>query len=121
MVKKFGLTPFSLKEASSLIERVFPAQKISAEAFKERDAKQSQTLTGLGSYWKGRKPLVLARACILGAILPSTGDDERDLNMFEKLLGVADVSIDVRLKHELTVADIQEYGANPKRQRFSKR
>ena len=67
------VTPFSLKDAPSLIERIWPAQKISVEAQKERKAVQGQTLTGLGSYWKGRKPLILVRACVLGALLPSTG------------------------------------------------
>ena len=47
-------------------------------------------LTSLGSYWKGRKPLVLATACVLGALLPATGDDEKDLEVFELLMGMAD-------------------------------
>ena len=53
------LTPFALKDAPALIEAVFPAQKVSFEAQKERKANLGQTLTGLGSYWKGRKPLIL--------------------------------------------------------------
>ena len=28
----------------------------------------------LGSYWKGRKPLILNKACILGCLLPATDD-----------------------------------------------
>ena len=79
------VTPFSLRDAPSLIERLWPAQKISVEAQKERKAVKGQTLTGLGSYWKGRKPLILVRACLLGALLPSTGDDENDLAIFEAL------------------------------------
>jgi hypothetical protein len=55
-----GLAPFSLRDEPSLIERVFPAQKIGVEAQKERKSGAGQTLTALGSYWKGRKPLVLA-------------------------------------------------------------
>jgi adenine-specific DNA methylase len=67
-----SVTPFSLRDAPSLIERVWPAQKISVETQKERKAVKGQMLTGLGSYWKGRKPLILVRACVLGALLPST-------------------------------------------------
>ena len=48
----------------SLIEKLLPAQKISAEAQKERKAVHGQTLTALGSYWKGRKPLILVKACV---------------------------------------------------------
>lgn len=80
------LTPFALHDAPALIEAVFPAQKVSIEAQTERKAVQSQTLTGLGSYWKGRKPLILARAIILGSLLPQTDDSERDLEIFEKLM-----------------------------------
>ncbi|MBK1725034.1 anti-phage-associated DUF1156 domain-containing protein [Thiocystis violacea] len=46
------LEPFRLRDAPALIEAVFPAQKISAEAQKERKAQADQTLTALGSYWK---------------------------------------------------------------------
>ena len=80
------LTPLALKDAPALIEAVFPAQKVSFEAQRERKAVQSQTLTGLGSYWKGRKPLILVRAIVLGSLLPQTGDAERDLEIFEKLM-----------------------------------
>ncbi|MGP6089790.1 anti-phage-associated DUF1156 domain-containing protein [Antarctobacter jejuensis] len=84
------LTPVSLKDAPALIEAVFPAQKISFEAQKERKANLGQTLTGLGSYWKGRKPLILVRAIVLGSLLPQTGDSEKDLEIFEKLMAFDD-------------------------------
>ncbi|MEQ1503051.1 MAG: anti-phage-associated DUF1156 domain-containing protein [Myxococcota bacterium] len=90
--------PFSLRDAPALIERVFPAQKVSAEAQKERKANAGQTLTALGSYWKGRKPLILVRACILGALLPATDDPEADLAIFEKLMAVDDASFIHRVK-----------------------
>jgi len=80
------LVPFALKEAPALLETVFPAQKVSFEAQTERKAVAAQTLTGLGSYWKGRKPLILVRAIVLGSLLPSTGNAEGDLNIFEKLM-----------------------------------
>ncbi len=80
------LVPFSLKDAPALIETVFPAQKVSFEAQRERKAGAAQTLTALGSYWKGRKPLILVRAIILGTLLPVTEDAETDLELFEALM-----------------------------------
>lgn len=80
------LTPFALKDAPALIEAVFPAQKVSFEAQKERKANLGQTLTGLGSYWKGRKPLILVRAVVLGSLLPQTDNTEKDLEIFELLM-----------------------------------
>ncbi len=83
---KTTLTPLALKDAPALIETVFPAQKVSFEAQKERKANLGQTLTGLGSYWKGRKPLILVRAIVLGCLLPPTDDAQADLALFEKLM-----------------------------------
>ncbi len=80
------LQPFALKDAPALIEAVFPAQKVSFEAQRERKAGAGQTLTALGSYWKGRKPLILVRAILLGSLLPQTDDAEKDLEIFEKLM-----------------------------------
>ena len=81
------LVPLSLRDAPALIESAFPAQKVSFEAQTERKAVQSQTLTGLGSYWKGRKPLILVRAIVLGSLMPKTDDPEKDLEIFEALMG----------------------------------
>jgi adenine-specific DNA methylase len=80
----------ALTDAPALIETVFPAQKVSFEAQSERKAVAAQTLTGLGSYWKGRKPLILVRAIVLGCLLPPTDDAEADLAIFEKLMGFDD-------------------------------
>lgn len=80
------LVPFALKDAPALIETVFPAQKVSFEAQRERKAGPGQTLTSLGSYWKGRKPLILVRAIVLGSLLPRTDDAEQDLELFEALM-----------------------------------
>lgn len=90
--------PLSLKDSPSLIERLLPVQKISAEAQKERKAGPGQTLTGLGSYWKGRKPLFLNKACILGVLLPATDNVQKDLEVFEILMGVDDSSFKNRVK-----------------------
>ena len=87
---KSKVVPFSLKDAPSLIEKAWPTAKISAETQKERKAGPGQTLTGLGSYWKGRKPLILTRACVLAALMPATENLERDVEIFEKLMGMAD-------------------------------
>ena len=81
------LKPLALQDAPALIETVFPAQKVSYEAQAERKAVAAQTLTGLGSYWKGRKPLILVRAIVLGSLLPKTDDSEKDLEIFESLMG----------------------------------
>lgn len=81
------IIPFALKDAPALIEAVYPAQKISFEAQKERKANLGQTLTGLGSYWKGRKPLILVRSVVMGTLLPQTEDTEKDLEIFEMLMG----------------------------------
>ena len=85
-----ALQPLALKDAPALIETVFPAQKVSFEAQSERKAVAAQTLTGLGSYWKGRKPLILVRAIVLGSLLPPTDDAKADLAIFEKLMAFDD-------------------------------
>lgn len=92
------IVPHSLEDAPSLIEVLLPVQKISVEVFNERSAKQGQTLTGLGSFWKGRKPLVLAKACILGALLPVSDYLIKDLEIFEMLMGIDMNSMKRRLE-----------------------
>ena len=87
---KSKVVPFSLKDAPALIEKAWPTAKISAETQKERKANLGQTLTALGAYWKGRKPLILTRACVLAALMPATDDLEQDVEIFEKLMGMAD-------------------------------
>lgn len=104
------LVSLSLKDAPALIESVFPAQKVSFEAQSERKAVQSQTLTGLGSYWKGRKPLILVRAIVLGSLLPVTEDPEQDLAIFEKLMAFDDEGLARRAlaANAFSVAQLQE-------------
>ena len=92
------VTPFSLKDAPALIERLLPVQKLSAEVFKEQMAGSGKTLTALGSYWKGRKPLILNKACVLGCLLPATANPARDLEIFEKLMAMDDESFVIRWK-----------------------
>ncbi len=112
------IIPFSLKDAPALIERLLPVQKLSAESYKEQMAGSGKTLTALGSYWKGRKPLILNKACILGCLLPATGDPVRDLAIFEKLMAMDDESFVIRRKRRpkpkeiigsLSIANISDY------------
>lgn len=91
------LTPFEWADRPSLIEHLFPVRKLSAESFKEQMAGAGKTLTALGSYWKGRKPLILNKACVLGALLPATGDHMKDLEIFEMLMGMDKESLKYRL------------------------
>jgi putative DNA methylase len=112
-----GVVAHSLKNAPSLIEALLPVQKLSIDVAKEREARQSQTLTTLGSYWKGRKPLVLNKACILASLLPATDQPMKDLEVFELLMGMDSVSISKRLGlayperivAQLTIGDIRQY------------
>src|SRR5664279_2643888 len=90
------VTPFILRDAPALIERLLPVQKLSAEAYKEQMAGIGKSLTALGSYWKGRKPLILNKACILGCLLPATENPKRDLEIFEKLMAMDDESFVAR-------------------------
>jgi putative DNA methylase len=81
------LTPLALKDAPALIETVFPAQKVSFEAQKERKAGLGQTLTGLGP--TGRAQAADSGAChCAGSLLPPTDDAEADLALFEKLMAL---------------------------------
>lgn len=103
------IVPFSLKDAPSLIERAWPTSKISEEVQKERKAGSGQTLTGLGSYWKGRKPLILTRACLIASLMPvkadATPDDiAKDVAIFERIMAFDEQAMRRRLptkKHDL--------------------
>jgi putative DNA methylase len=92
------LNPLSWQDKPALIEHLFPVQKISAESFKEQMAGAGKTLTALGSYWKGRKPLILNKACILGTLLPVSDDLLKDLEIFEMLMGMDEESLRFRLE-----------------------
>ena len=103
--QQVGLAPSSLRDAPSFIERQFPVGRLSAEAYKERKAGAGQTLTALGSYWKGRKPLVLVRAVVLGCLLPATNNPAKDLDIFLKLMAMDDEGLAGRVK-DLKASDI---------------
>ena len=109
-----GVEALSLKDAPALIEKLFPVQMISVDSYKEQMAVHGKTLTSLGSYWKGRKPLILNRACVLASLLPATDDPIKDLEVFELLMGMDEVSLAKRiglaqprkLVESLDIADI---------------
>ncbi|MFC1851359.1 anti-phage-associated DUF1156 domain-containing protein [candidate division CSSED10-310 bacterium] len=95
------LQPFEWKDHPALIEYLFPVQKISAESFKEQMAGAGKTLTALGSYWKGRKPLILNKACVLGCLLPVTQNRLKDLEIFELLMGMDGETMQKRIEATL--------------------
>ena len=95
------IAPFSLQHAPSLMEVIFPVQRLSVECFREQNVRTGRVLTPLGSYWKGRKPLILNKACVLGTLLPATGDDVGDLRLFERLMGMDPQALQARLRAAL--------------------
>lgn len=103
-----ALQPFEWKDKPALIEHLFPVQKISAETFKERMASHGQLLVSLGAYWKGRKPLILNKACILGALLPITDNLTEDLRVFELLMGIDNQSMKKRLEENMSSSKLDE-------------
>lgn len=114
-----GGFPLSLNE-KSFIEVQFPVSKVSKESYKERMAGSGQTLTGLGKWW-GRKPLVLVRAALLGLLLPSTEEPEKDMDIFLKIMTMdkagflkrKEKSIPPReLYHYLTASEKSRYFEN---------
>lgn len=92
-----GVKALSLKDVPTLIEVLLPVQKLSIDAYKEQMSLRSKFLAPMASYWKGRKPLVLNRACVLASLLPATNDSMKDLEIFELLMGMDDVSMSKRL------------------------
>lgn len=69
----------------AFIEEQFPVSLISKESYKERMGGATQTLTCLGN-WKGRKPLILVRAVLLGMLMPASNDPKKDREIFLKIL-----------------------------------
>ena len=74
-----------LDYSKSFIEEQFPVAKLSKESYRERKTGRSQTLTGLGKWW-GRKPLILVRAALFGALLPVSDDKKKDKDVFLRIL-----------------------------------
>ena len=91
----------------SFIETQFPVSKVSKESYKERMANLGQTLTGLGKWW-GRKPLVLVRAAIFGALLPVSDNPEKDREIFLKLMTMDEEGLYLRKNKNFTQKELYE-------------
>jgi adenine-specific DNA methylase len=92
---------------TAFIETQFPVSKLSKESYKERKANNSQTLTGLGKWW-GRKPLVLVRATIVGLLLPATGDPQKDLDVFLRLMTMDEAGLRQRRSKSIPANRVAE-------------
>jgi len=90
------------------IEEQLPVSKLSNESYKERKAGASQTLTSLGKWW-GRKPLILARAAIVGLLMPASDNPIKDREIYLKILTMDNDGLWQRKKKSLTPKDIAEY------------
>ncbi|MDE0192034.1 MAG: DUF1156 domain-containing protein [Gammaproteobacteria bacterium] len=89
----------------SFIETQFPVSRLSKESYKERDAKNSQTLTAMGKWW-GRKPLVMVRAAILGLLVPASADPQRDRQVFLALMTMDDDGLRRRKTRNIPLKDV---------------
>ena len=69
------------EETGTIIESYFPEEKLSAAGRRE---KKGRPKTFEMHYWWSRKPLVVARAALLGALLPSTFPQDQ----FQTLVGL---------------------------------
>ena len=89
----------------SFIEVQFPVSKISKESYKERKAGSNQTLTGLGKWW-GRKPLILVRAALLGALMPASDNPKKDREIFLKILSMDEEGLKLRKNKPISIKDL---------------
>lgn len=72
-----------MENKKTLIETFLPVEEISAEAKREKNGRAP---TFELHYWWTRKPLIVARATVLGALLP----EDFDLVEFKHMLGLRD-------------------------------
>lgn len=117
--------------APSFIETQFPVSRLSKESYKERSAKNSQTLTPLGKWW-GRKPLIMVRAVILGLLMPASNDSHRDRDVFLALLTMDEEGLWRRKRRNIPLKEVHRRlspreragwftaGTNPGRPRLKK-
>ncbi len=90
---------------TSFIETQFPVSKVSKESYKERKAGGGQTLTGLGKWW-GRKPLILVRSAIIGLLIPSSNNPQKDREIFLKILTIDEKGLWLRKKSPIPLKDV---------------
>lgn len=103
----------TLDTRMSFIEKQFPVNKVSKESYKERKANNGQTLTGLGKWW-GRKPLILVRAAILGALMPCGENPKADMDIFLKILSMDNDGLLDRKQKSIPVKELYEIAVKSK-------
>jgi len=86
------------EEKRTLIETFLPVDEISAEAKKEKLG-TAKPRTFEMHYWWTRKPLITARAAVLGALLPADFDQRE----FKKLLGLEHVKVTGKRAHNYDI------------------
>jgi adenine-specific DNA methylase len=84
------------EEKRTLIETFLPVDEISEEAKKEKNGRAP---TFEMHYWWTRKPLITARAAVLGALLPADFDPQE----FKKLLGLEYVKATGKRAHNYDI------------------
>ena len=91
----------------AFIEAQFPVSKISKESYKERMANNGQTLTGLGKWW-GRKPLILARAAIVGCLMPASDNPQMDKEIFLKIMTMDEKGLELRKEKKFSAKELYD-------------
>ena len=114
-----GVVPFALKDAPALIERLLPVQKLSAEAYKEQMAGRGKTLTASRLLLEGQKAIDPGQGMRTGVpVARNERKPTRDLEIFEMLMGMDDLSFAARAKRKpkpkeiiakLSLARIEDY------------
>jgi putative DNA methylase len=84
------------EEKRTLIETYLPVDEISEEAKKEKNGRAP---TFEMHYWWTRKPLITARAAVLGALLPADFDPQE----FKKLLGLEHLNVTGKRAHNYDI------------------
>jgi len=102
----------------SVIEYIFPTTLVSIEAYKERKAGAGQILTALGKWW-GRKPLCYVRAVLLGIVMPASGNMEKDLDIYLKLIGLGDRELERRKNKTIEPWLKYEYMSEAERKKYA--
>lgn len=101
-------------EHTSFIETQFPVSKISKESYKERKSSQGQTITGLGKWW-GRKPLVLVRAVIIGCLMPTSNNPEKDMDIYLKIMSMDNSGLLLRKDKKFTITELYKIVCNKRK------
>jgi putative DNA methylase len=106
-----------LDYSRSFIETQFPVSKVSKESYKERKANLGQTLTGLGKWW-GRKPLILVRSALLGALMPVSDNPAKDREIFLMILTMDEEGLYLRKSKNLTLRELYSLTNEKEKQKY---